>query len=571
MEIGKAIVKALEQEGVDAVFGLPGGHVIQIYDALLDTPQVRHFLVRHEQTAASMAAGYAQLTGRPAVCLVTAGPGATNLITAVAEAYVGSLPMVILSGRGAMTTSFKGASQEVSTEKMFAPVTKWAVRVDTPGDVIPVLRRAFALARSGRPGPVYIDIPRDLLPMECDMPEPYVPVPLSGRLDAAPELLAKAAQALKSARSPIIVAGGGAIASGAFDEVRRLAEGLAVPVMTSLAGRGILSDEHPLSAGGLGTNRNDLTKRLLREADVVLGLGTRFEEMETNWRSGFVPDAGACYIQVDIDPSEISRSIPSAIGLVGDIKAVTGSLLNLLSAEGVLLEEGAFSSHPRTLDCTTELARINAELDEQATSLDSPMHPLHVIRTARRVFPKDSTTVLDVGCMAQHMAGAQPVFPVYEPRSLVVPSSFYGMGFSASAAAVGPIARPGKPALCFVGDGSIQMALAAFPVATQYKLPVTWVILNDQALGSIRDIQKYIYKGRYIATDFEYQPDFAKIAEGCGCFGLRVERPEDVERALRQALEANMAGRPAVLDFLVSPERAQGTLDHWPAYGFARD
>lgn len=553
------------------MFGIPGGHVIQIYDALLDTPEVRHYLVRHEQTAASMAAGYAQLTGRPAVVLVTAGPGATNLATAVAEAHVGSLPMVVIAGRGAMTTSFRGASQEVSTEKLFAPITKWSVRVDAVEDVIPVIRRAFALARSGRPGPVYIDIPRDLLALECQFPDVYESTQMSARAGAPAELVREAAHRLRTAERPIIVAGGGAIASNAFDEVKALAEALAIPVLTSLAGRGILSDDHPLSAGGLGTNRNPLSKRLLRDADVVLGLGTRFEEMETNWRPGFVPAEKACYIQVDIDPSEISRSVPAGIGLVGDVKMVVAGLLEHLRAGGVPMDTEAYKQHQRTADCAEELRRIERELDDTAASSESPIHPLRVIRTARKVFPRDASTVIDVGCLAQHMAGAQPVFPVFEPRSLIVPSSFYGMGFAASAAPVAPIVYPDRPALCFVGDGSIQMALAALPVAAQYKLPVTWVILNDEALGSIRDIQTYIYKGRYIDTDFDFQPDFAAIARACGCHGQRVESGADVESALRAALEANRRGIPAVIDCLVIPARMQSTLDHWPAYGLAKD
>lgn len=569
--MGKAIVAVLRGEGVDAVFGMPGGHVIQIYDALLDTPEIRHYLVRHEQTAASMAAGYAQLTGRPAVCLVTAGPGATNLVTAVAEAHVGSLPMVILAGRGAMRTSYRGASQEVATEKIFAPITKWSIRVDSPDDVVPAIRRAFAVARSGRPGPVYIDIPRDLLTFDCEMAEDYCAVSLPARQNASAEVLARVAGQLRAAKHPIIIAGGGAIASDAAEEVRRLAEALSIPVLTSLAGRGVISDDHPLSAGGLGTNRNELSKRLLQQADVVLGLGTRFEEMETNWRPGFVPAANACYIQVDIEPGEIGRSVPATIGVVGDIQAVVSGVLASIADAGVELDSDAFRQHPRTLACVEKIAEIERELDEIVAQSGSPIHPIHVIRQARAVFPRETTTVIDVGCLAQHMAGAHPIYRVYEPRTLVVPSSFYGMGFSASAVPVAPIVYPERPALCFVGDGSIQMALAALPVAAHYRLPVTWVILNDHALGSIRDIQKYIYNGRFIDTDFDFQPDFATVAKGCGCFGLRVDRTEDVEQALQQALAANREGIPAVLDFQVIAARTQGTLDHWPSYGLAKD
>lgn len=568
---GRAIVEALREEGVDAVFGMPGGHVIQIYDALRDTPEIKHYLVRHEGTAASMAAGYAQLTGRPAVCLVTAGPGATNVLTAVAEAHVGSLPMIIIAGRGAMTTSYRGASQEISTERIFAPVSKWSVRVDSPGDLIPVLRRAFVLARSGRPGPVYIDIPRDLLALDCSVPETYQSIAASARPKASESVLDEAFEALVAAKKPIIVAGGGAVASDAFEEVRELAEVLAIPVLTSLAGRGLISDDHPLSAGGLGTNRNDLSKQLLRDADVVLGLGTRFEEMETNWRPGFVPSEQACYIQVDIDPSELGRSVPATIGVAGDIKAVVSGLLERFGKSNAALEAGAYAQHPRTLECVKAIQRIEREVDEAASSTESPMHPLRVIRTARAVFPRNTTVAIDVGCLSQHMAGAHPVFKVFERRSLIVPSSFYGMGFATNALPVAPIVYPDRPALGFAGDGSFQMVLPVLPVAAHYKLPVTWVILNDRALGSIRDIQKYVYENRFIDTDFVFQPDFATVAKGCGCYGERVENPAEIEAAMSRALAANKDGIPAVLDFSVFPARMQGTLDHWPAYGMAKD
>ena len=285
---GQAVVEVLKAEGTRCVFGLPGGHVIDIYDALYDTPGIRHVLVRHEHAAACMAAGYAQLTGEPAVCLVTAGPGATNLLTGIAEAYVGSLPVIILAGRGPTATAYRGASQEVATDRIFAPVTKWSVRVDRADLLVDVLRQAFAIARSGKPGPVLLDIPRDLLGQRISMPS-YLPVGPPDRVAGDPVKVAAAAAAVLGADRPLVVAGGGTVASGAFAELRELAEVLAAPVLTSLAGRGSIRDDHPLSAGGLGAHRNPVSKRLLAEADVVLGLGTRFEEMETNWRPGTVP------------------------------------------------------------------------------------------------------------------------------------------------------------------------------------------------------------------------------------------------------------------------------------------
>ncbi|HEY1594884.1 MAG TPA: thiamine pyrophosphate-binding protein, partial [Thermoleophilaceae bacterium] len=524
---GQAIVDVLRAEGVKHVFGLPGGHVIGIYDALYSTPEIQHVLVRHEQAAASMAAASAQLTGEPGVCLVTAGPGCTNLLTGIAEAYVGCLPIVIFAGRGATATAHRGASQEVATDRIFAPVTKWAVRVDRADLIVDVVRQAFAIARGGRPGPVLVDLPRDLLAGDVPARE-YLPVVRPPRAAAGGAELAAAADALARAERPVIAAGGGALASEASAQVTALAELLAIPVLTTLAGRGTISDDHPLSAGGLGAHKTALSGRLLAEADVVLGLGCRFEEMETNWKPGTIPAPGATYIQVDIESAEIGRSVPAQIGIVADVRTVTEQLLTALAGSAV----ADFEQHPRTVAVVEELARIEAPAAEDAAADMQPMHPLRPIRAIREAFPRETTVGFDVGCLAQHMAGATPYFKVYEPRSTIVPSSFYGMGFVAAALPVARLVHPERPAVCFVGDGSFQMVMNVLPVAAEYGLGVTWCVLNDGALGSIRDIQEHVLGDRRIATDFQVQPDFAAIAQACGCYGEHVEDGDAVEAAV---------------------------------------
>ncbi len=562
---GRAVVDVLRAEGVRFVFGLPGGHVLSIYDALYDTPEITHVLVRHEQAAASMAAAHAQLTGKPGVCLVTAGPGCTNLLSGIAEAYVGSLPIVVLAGRGATSTAHRGAAQEVQTDRVFAPVTKWSVRVDRADLIVDVLRQAFAVATSGRPGPVLVEIPRDLC--DADVPDaPYVPVGAPARPAADHGSIAAAAEALAGAERPLLVAGGGTVASGAFAPLRELSELLAVPVLTSLAGRGSIPDDHPLSAGGLGAHRNRLSRRLLAEADVVVGLGCRFEEMETNWRPGSVPAPDACYVQVDIEPAEIGRSVPARIGVVGDVCTVLEQLLAELRERGAGLAPGAFADHPRTTAAAAELDAIEAELAVLAESGERPLHPLRVIRAIRAAFPRETTVAIDVGCITQHIAGGTPFFRVYEPRSLIVPSSFYGMGFSAAGLPAARLVHPDRPAVGLVGDGSFQMVMNVLPVAAEYRLPVTWCVFDDRALGSIRDIQQYRFGERIIGTEFAVQPDFASIARACGCHGEHVEDPDDVEGALARALAANDRGMPAVLDFVVARERMLQTLEHYAFY-----
>jgi acetolactate synthase I/II/III large subunit len=565
IDAGRAVANVLKAEGVRCVFGVPGGHILGIYDALYDMPEIRTFLVRHEQSAACLAAGYAQLTGQTAVCLATAGPGVTNLITGVAEAFVGSLPMVIIGGRGATATAMRGASQEVATDRILAPITKWTVRVDRADLLVDALRQAFAIARNGKPGPVLVDIPRDLL-MEKVVASPYIPVGPAIRPRGEPARIAAAVEALLTAEHPIIVAGGGAVMSKAREAIVALAESLAIPVLTSLAGRGSVGDDHPLSVGGLGAHRNPLSKQLLADADVVLGFGTRFEEMETNWRAGFVPSPEATYVQVDIDPVEIGRSVPAQLSVVGDIRLVAEDMLSLVRQRGRAFDPPALEGHPRVRSIVAERQRIELEVGALARSDERPIHPVRVIRAAREVFPRSSTVAIDVGCIAQHMAGSSAVFPMYEPHSLITPSSFYGMGFAASAAPIAAIARPEQPALCFVGDGSMQMALPILPFATEYQLAVTWCVLDDLALGSIRDIQEHNFGNRILDTEFRFQPDFAALALSCGCFGERVDDPTEVEPALRRALAANQAGQAALIDFRVARARMQQTYDHYVFY-----
>lgn len=558
MNAGRAIVEVLKAEGVKAVFGIPGGHTLPIYDALYDTPEIRHILVRHEQVAANMAAAYAQLTGEPGVCCATAGPGAANLVSGIAEAFVGALPIVILAGRGPAMSSHKGASQEIPQELMFRPITKWSIRVDRADILIDILRQAFTIARSGKPGPVLVDMPRDILSQEIAF-DNYRPVgkPPGSRGD--PEGLRAAVAALSNAQRPLLVAGGGVIAAGAFAELRQLAEMLRAPVATTLAGRGSLPDDHYLAAGGLGHHRTALTKRLLPEADVVLGLGCRFEDQETNWTPSYLPDPAACYIQVNIDPAEIGHSIVPQIGIVGDIKLVLRDILELLQAAGP--GAGPPPAPPRLQQLARDKEQLESEARGMAASDQRPIHPLRVLQEARAVFPRESSVAIDVGVLAQGMGGAYPYFKIFEPRSCIVPSSFYGMGFAASGLPVAKLVYPDRPALGFVGDGSFQMISNVLPVAAECGLPVTWCILNDHALGSIWDAQRNVCKGRFIATTFSVQPDFAKIAEACQCHGETVEDPAQIRPALERARAANARGVPAVIDFIVAKERLAGSVE----------
>jgi acetolactate synthase-1/2/3 large subunit len=548
---GHAIVAALRKEGVSTVFGMPGGHVLPIYDGIYLTEGITSVLARHEHHAAAMAAGWAQLTGEPGVVLVTAGPGVTNTLTAVAEAFVGALPLVILGGRGATATALRGASQEIPTDRIFAPVTKSALRVDRADLLMAALRQAFATARGGRPGPVLLDLPRDILIQDID--GDYRSADPRQRVAAESERVGRAVAALRSARRPLIVVGGGAQASDASAPVTALAEILRAPVLTSLSGRGVIADDHPLAAGGLGAHSTSVSRQLLRQADVILGLGFRFEEMETNWSVNAVPPQPATYIQVDIDPAEPGRSVPVTMAVVADIRAFTEQCLALLAGHRA-------ASPPATL--THDLVGLEESIAAMASSAEVPLHPVRVIRAAREVFPRDTILGVDVGALAQHIAGAFPYFPVFGPRSTIVPSSFYGMGFAAAAIPAARFVHPERHALCFVGDGSFQMVMNVLPMAAQYRLGVTWCVLNDQALGSIWDQQHLVYGDRILDTAFSYQPDLAGVATASGCHAAVVEKPDGILPALAAARAANERGVPAVLDFRVARVRLTGTQEH---------
>jgi acetolactate synthase-1/2/3 large subunit len=549
----RVVVDILGMEGVRTIFGLPGGHTIGILDALYDRPEIRFVRVRHEHSAAHMAVAWAQLTGEPGVVLVTAGPASTNLATGIAEAHVGARPLVVLAGRAPTAHALRGESQEVPTDRVYAPITKWSVRVDR-ADLIPeVLRNAFALAASGRPGPVYVDLPADILGQPIEPPL-YRPAIRTTAPAADPELVRQAARRLAAAERPLIVAGGGAVAANAFAEVAALAERLSAPVVTSLSGRGIIPDDHPLSAGGLGTHSTPFSQRLLNEADVILNLGCRFESMETNWTPDFSPAKDACHIQVNLDAAEIGRSFPAEIGVVADARAFAASLLAALDKPR---QDGAASA--RRAHVAEAVAALDRDAARMEASNRSPIHPVRIIRAARKVFPREATLAADIGCLAEQLGGAFPWFRVFAPRSVIAPSSFYGMGDAAAGLPVSRLVYPDRPAIGFVGDGSFQMILDVLPVAAEYRLGVTWVILNDMALGSIRDIQAGRLGGRFIGTDFAFNPDFARLAEACGCYGEKVEAPGDVEAALERALAANQSGQPAVLDCLVMRARSPQT------------
>jgi acetolactate synthase-1/2/3 large subunit len=560
MKAGHAIVEVLKAEGVKFVFGLPGGHTLPIYDAIRDCSEIRHVLVRHEQCAANMAAAYAALTGEPGVCCATAGPGATNLVTGIAEAFVGALPVIAITGRAGTRTAQRGACQEVPQERVFAPITKQVIQVGRADLVVEAMRHSFTVARSGKPGPVLVVIPRDILTQEMNF-DGYVPVRKPPAPRGDPGLVSAAVNELLKANRPIVITGGGALASGAFTELREFAETVGLPVLTTLSGRGSFPDDHPLAAGGLGMHRTDISKKLLGEADFVLGLGCRFEEFETNWAPGYVPAPDACYVQVDVDPTEIGKSIVPRIGIVSDVKSVLQDMMEVMRNNGGPNHRTVFHDLPRIKSLSRSREELEAEIDRIARSDEVPLNPLRIVREVRRVFPPETTVAIDIGNLSQAWGGAFPYFKIFEPRSVIACTSFYAMGYASSALPVAKLVYPQRPAVGLCGDGSFQMIMNILPVAAEYGLPVTWCILNDSSLGSIKDVQTENFAGRTIGTSFGVQPDFAAIANACKCHGEKVEDPSQIRPAIERAVEANKQGLPSVLDFIVHRETPKATRE----------
>jgi acetolactate synthase-1/2/3 large subunit len=366
-------MKVLEAEGVNSL-GLPGGHTLGIYDALRDSPEIRHILVRHEQAAANMAAAYAMLTGEPGICCATAGPGATNLVTGLAEAFYGALPVVALTGRAPTPVSLRGAAQEIAQEKLFVPITKWAVRVERADMIIEIMRQAFTISFR-KTGPVLIDFRWISCPNLLN--RQYIPV---GKPPAPEPRACKERRKNYCSPRPIIIAGGGTVMSGAFGELQELPR-LALPSSRRFPAESFLTTIS--GSGGLGMHRNSVSKKLLLEADFVLGLGCRFEQFETNWLPEYMPAPSACYVQVDADPAEIGRAVIPKIGIVSDIKLLLQDMLEAVRAKAGPDHRNSFRSLPRIKELLQMKERVIADVKRDAATAEKPMSPIRVVREIR--------------------------------------------------------------------------------------------------------------------------------------------------------------------------------------------
>ncbi len=543
------LVNAFEQEDIRYIFGMPGSPK-QLYDALYDAASVRPILTRHETAGAFMAMAYARVSGTVGCCFGCPGPGVANLIPGILEAWSGCTPVLALGVRAPTRTYGMGAFQEAPQTALFQPITKWAVTVERPERIGWYIRRAITIATSGQPGPVYLEIPADLGLQPVEMP-PYRtalrdirPAPEPSRIQAVVELL-------RQAQRPLLVCGGGAIASRAFEAVRALAERLGLPVQVTPSGRGIIEEEHPLFAGLVGLYRTEYAREVWEESDLIIIVGSRMEEFQSGAWTYLPP--GARLVQIDIAAEELGRNWVPDVAIQADASLALWSLHEAIECAGLPRQD------ERVRELTERQQRAIAAAEAEAATTAVPIRGKRVVATINRVFDRRTILVLENG--AQDLwAYYWPYYRVRDRGAVVPPAEQTAMGLGVAGAIGAALARPDWYVVCTTGDGAFQMAMHELPTAVEHRLRITWVIFDDRALGWPRWTQRTALGGRVIATEFEATFDFAAVARSAGCYAERVERPEELAPALERARRANDAGQPAVIDVAVDSD------EHHPSF-----
>jgi acetolactate synthase I/II/III large subunit len=543
----KALLECLRREGVDIVFGYPGGAVIPLYDELYHCDFIQHVLVRHEQGGGHMAEGYAHATGKVGVCIGTSGPGATNLVTPICDAMMDSIPMVAITGQVRTEVIGKDAFQEADITGITMPITKHNWLIKDVNDLPRIVHEAFHIARSGRPGPVLVDIPVDIsravIEYDPDEAQQVSIKSFKSNFKAHPLQVKRAAELIAEAKKPVLYVGGGAKAAGAADEVRELAERTGIPVTTTLHGLGTFPENHDLSLGMLGMHGTAYANYAVHHCDLLIAVGARFDDRVTGKVSAFAPEAKV--IHIDIDPGEINKVRRADVSIVGDCKAALTEILAAVQPTDDMEKIVELSAW------RDQIGKWKTEypLDAPNGSDDGQLHSEFVIRELARLTDHDVTVATDVG---QHQMWAAQHFGTRRPRQFITSGGLGTMGFGLPAAIGAQFALgPDKPVWCISGDGSIQMCIQELMVASIYQLPVKVAILNNQFLGMVRQWQEMFWQKHYSHVNLEQAPDFVKLAEAYGCTGLRCDNPADVEATIKKAMETP---GPVVMDFRVVKE-----------------
>lgn len=535
-----ALIKALEYEGVDIVFGVPGGAILPAYDPLYDSPIV-HVLARHEQGAGHMAEGYAWATGRVGVCIATSGPGATNLVTALADALMDSVPVVAITGQVATTSVGNDAFQEAYTTGITMPATKHNYFVTDANDIANVIHEAFHIARSGRPGPVLVDLPKDILNAELIW-EPPTDLALPGyKPTVEPHLrrIREAANLIERAARPVLYVGGGIIKAGASEELLALADAANVPVVTTLMGRGAISDHHSLVLGMPGMHGTYTATTAIQKSDLLIAIGVRFDDRVTGDPEFFAPDARV--IHADVDPAEIGKVRVPEVPIVGDAKAVLARLV----------EEWGTRPTPDRTEWFETLRRWQREKPlRYEQEPDGAIKPQFVVEELHRITGGDAILVSGVG---QHQMFASLFWKFTDPRRWINSGGLGTMGFAIPAAIGAKAGMPDELVLAIDGDGCFQMTFQELITAAVDKIPIKVALFNNSQHGMVTQWQKLFYGGRLSASELGVGAvDYVKLAEALGCAGLRAETPAEVAPTIEKGLA--ISDRPVLMEFVIDRE-----------------
>ena len=539
----ESLVRSLEAAEADVVFGIPGGAILPAYDPLMDSTKVRHILVRHEQAAGHAAEGYAGATGRVGVCMATSGPGATNLVTPIADAHMDSIPLVAITGQVPSAAIGTDAFQEADIRGITMPITKHNYLITNPDEIPQAINEAFHLAASGRPGPVLVDISKDALQAETEFSWP-TEIDLPGYHPTTrphSKQIREAARAILSARQPVLYVGGGVIRGGATAALYQLAELTDIPVVTTLMARGAFPDSHPQNLGMPGMHGTVAAVGALQQSDLLITLGARFDDRVTGKLSTFAPKASV--IHADIDPAEIGKNRTADIPIVGDVAEIIPELITAIEAE---LAEG---SHPDYSDWWNQLNRLREtyplgyDLPE-----DGSLSPQYVIERLGALSGPDSIYAAGVG---QHQMWAAQFVGYERPGTWLNSGGLGTMGFAVPAAMGAKVGRPDTTVWAVDGDGCFQMTNQELATCSINDIPIKVALINNSSLGMVRQWQTLFYNERYSNTDLHSHsfPDFVKLAEAYGCYGLQATNADDVDSTIEKALAMNDA--PVVVDFRV--------------------
>lgn len=534
------VVEALKAEGVTHVFGLPGNPKHLLND-LADHSDITFVLMRDEKSAVACAYAWGRLTGQPGVVFSNPGPGITNLVTGLLEATCGSVPLVAIANGVVQMQEGMGAFQELDTRTLMKPVTKWMERVADIRRLPWVMQRAFATARSGRPGSVYVELPSDLADQRAEF-APYVPSQVYGRMRPDPQALARAADLLMGARQPVIVCGGGAVVSGAAAEVARLADRLAAAVMTTPSGRGIYPEDGPQALGQIGLYFTEAGKAWYDNADVVLVLGSRLEAFSTN--SWTLYPGQARLIQIDIDPLAIGMNWQPEVGLAGDVAASLRDLESELDRRGLRRDE------TRSARLASTSRDFTDRCLQEARQPHTPIRTRQLLESVNRIFGKDTILMKENGA-ADLWCYYWPYYRVLDVGDCVPMAEQTAMGMGAIGAIGAKMARPDKQVVCFVGDGAMQMSIVELTTAAEWKCGVTWVVLNNNAFGWVQ-YNQVLARRPLVNTGFAIDSDFAAIANAQGCHGIRVTDAAQVDAAVQEARRLNQSGVPVLIDVRIA-------------------